>query len=619
MLKRLSNLRVRLPLAFFLLTLVPLLAIGWQGYTFTSQVMVNQVLDSANYDVRVRAEQIVQSLQTVYNDAVYAGTLRAMRALRARDPLENPDEYALIQREAEQDLLVLSASRPMYARIRYVNAQGDEVLRVDFAQETARIVPPEARQNLADTTLFNEARSQPINGIYVSPLTGSSAEAPVFVYALNYEDGLMLFDVSAAWLMRGFAPAGSAPHLWALSDQNGQLLMFPERYDTAGTGTPTLADVYPDAGQLLDGEFGTLQTEGHVLAYTTVYPVAADSGHFWVLFRDTPRSILLADVDRFHTAELFFLSGFALVVVAIGLIVSRGIVTPILSLQTLVEKFGSGGPAPELPDPLPGGEIGTLTQAFGNMASELEKQRQSRRKLLERLINAQEEERKLVAYDLHDGLIQQLIGARFHLNNYRAKRASNGNGAGKASVESLERSFSVLTESIVEGRRIIEGLHPTVLDDLGLVDAIDDLVRSASESTEWSLQLALQPLHAEPDRVLSVTVYRIVQEALNNVRKHAEANTVVVTLRLVGGSINVQVRDDGRGFEISGLNGRGLGVSTMRERASLLDGTCEISSETGHGTTINVWLPWKEASAEAGVSEDGTEHHMEGVIYDTGH
>lgn len=587
--QRLHNLRVRLPAAFFLLTLIPMLAIGWQGYTFTSRVMVNQVLDSANYDVRVRAEQVVNSLSQVYADAIYAGNLRTVRALRTLNTDTSPEEYAIIQREADRDLLVLSAARPMYARIRYIDAAGDEALRVDFAGQTASIVPPDERRNIAESGIFQTARALEIGGIYVSSLTRSSrSEAPIFQYALNLEDGVMLVDVSAQWLMRGFEPANSAPHLWALADHSGQLLMFPESYDSTGTGAPTLTGVYPDAGSLLNGDFGTLQTNDHVLAYTTVYPVATDSEHYWVLFRDTPRSVLLADVDRFHTAELLYLSGFALVVVALALTVSRGIVAPLLDLQTLVERFAHNGAAPSRPDPMPKGEIGTLTDAFCTMAEELDEQRRKERSLLERLIHAQEEERKLVAYDLHDGLIQEMVGARFHLMNCRAKCPIDG---ARGDPESLKRSCDVLTHAIVEGRRIIQGLHPTVLDDLGLVDALDDVAHAAAEGGGWSLSLDLQPLPAEPERTVSVTLYRIVQEALNNVRKHAQASHVSITLRIVNDGLHATVRDNGHGFDINTINGGGLGVSTMRERASLLGGRWTVDSGPGRGTTIDVWIP----------------------------
>jgi signal transduction histidine kinase len=222
------------------------------------------------------------------------------------------------------------------------------------------------------------------------------------------------------------------------------------------------------------------------------------------------------------------------------------------------------------------------------MAQELEKTRREERRLIEQLITAQEEERKLIAYDLHDGLIQQMVGARFHLTNCRA-RCLEGTG----DDESLSRTCDTLTDAIVEGRRIIQGLHPTVLDDLGLIAALQEMAQSMADTAGWDLRLSFQDLPYEPEKSVSVTLFRIAQEALNNARKHAHAG--VVSMQLMNGEgISLTVHDDGSGFNADGLTSgeRGMGITTMHERAHLLNGTCAIASAPEEGTTITVWVPW---------------------------
>jgi signal transduction histidine kinase len=144
----------------------------------------------------------------------------------------------------------------------------------------------------------------------------------------------------------------------------------------------------------------------------------------------------------------------------------------------------------------------------------------------------------------------------------------------------------------VEARRIIEGLRPAALDDLGLTAAIEEIALQTAEAAGWQLTLDLQPLPCEPEMTIAVTLYRIAQEALSNARKHAAARHVTVSLHN-GAGIFLTIDDDGVGFDLSALggDGHGLGITTMQERASLINGSCEINSERGQGTRIDVHVP----------------------------
>jgi two-component system NarL family sensor kinase len=281
--------------------------------------------------------------------------------------------------------------------------------------------------------------------------------------------------------------------------------------------------------------------------------------------------------------------GAAMFAVLLAMLTSTLLVNPIRQLERLAAQFGHTGVTPQFPVSLPRDEIGSLTSTFFNMAHELEDKRNQERRLIERLIYAQEEERKLVAYDLHDGLLPQLVGARFYLSNTETEDAA-------LTQLNIRRGCDALTEAIVEGRRIIEGLRPAALDDLGLAAAIEEIARTVSDMAGWSLTLDIQPLPVEPDKTVGVTVYRIAQEALNNARKHANAQHVSVALHN-GNAIVLTIEDDGVGFDVkaapNGSEGesRGLGITTMRERASLIDGQCIIHSRPGGGTNVEVYVP----------------------------
>ncbi len=149
-----------------------------------------------------------------------------------------------------------------------------------------------------------------------------------------------------------------------------------------------------------------------------------------------------------------------------------------------------------------------------------------------------------------------------------------------------------LTEAIIEGRRIVEGLRPATLDDLGLTVALVEVAQTTAQAAGWDLKLDVQPLPTEPDKTIGVSLFRIAQEALNNVRKHANAKEVRLSVHNSNG-ITLIVEDDGKGFDPALVygEGRGLGVTTMHERAALIHGICAIESEVGHGTRIHVWVP----------------------------
>ena len=159
------------------------------------------------------------------------------------------------------------------------------------------------------------------------------------------------------------------------------------------------------------------------------------------------------------------------------------------------------------------------------------------------MINAQEEERKLVAYDLHDGLIQQLVGARLYLTNCCELCRLHEGGECKG----VKSSSEALAEAIIEGRRIVEGLRPAVLDDLGLTAALVDVAQSNARASSWDLKLDVQSLPTEPDKIVGVTLFRIAQEALNNIRKHASADQVRLSVHN-GVGIDMVIEDDGKGF-----------------------------------------------------------------------
>jgi len=212
---------------------------------------------------------------------------------------------------------------------------------------------------------------------------------------------------------------------------------------------------------------------------------------------------------------------------------------------------------------------------------------EQRRSLLERVVTSQEQERRQVAGDIHDDAIQAMVAVTLQL------QALGGRLRDPRSAELLERLAATATESVGRLRQLVFELRPPLLDEVGLAAAIDQYARRAGELAGFVVQVSDESAGELPDE-LRVVAYRIVQEALANVRAHARASRVAVRLEEVDGGVLARVSDDGTGF-LPGLVERRpaghLGLISMREQATMAGGWWRIASAPGMGTTVELWLP----------------------------
>ena len=235
--------------------------------------------------------------------------------------------------------------------------------------------------------------------------------------------------------------------------------------------------------------------------------------------------------------------------------------------------------------------------------TELSERENQLRDLVGRLITAQEEERRRVAYDIHDGLAQSAAAAHQHLQAF----ARHHTICSAQDQEELDEALELVRELVGEARQVIYDLRPTVLDDFGLAAAVRLQVATLRAD---GLEIALEESLGDgrlPQEV-ETTLFRVTQEALTNIRKHAQATKTRVVLDRPGNAVRLVVSDEGRGFvpkATASTNGRGekVGLSGMRERVSLLGGRFELHSEPGRGTTIE---------AEIELPETGEERDHEG-------
>ncbi|PTX55948.1 two-component system NarL family sensor kinase [Litoreibacter ponti] len=206
------------------------------------------------------------------------------------------------------------------------------------------------------------------------------------------------------------------------------------------------------------------------------------------------------------------------------------------------------------------------------------------RALTERIIDTQEEERGRVARELHDSISQILVGIRYTLELAR-KRVMSGDV--KAS-QSLDKGIGGLTEAIHEVRRISSDLRPGVLDDLGLGPALKSLVDAFAERTGIETEFQTVVFRNRLDKDAKIALYRIAQEALTNVERHAEASRVTIEVSGHRQGATMRVQDNGRGIDSD--RSSGLGLRNMQERIDQLGGTLRVLSSQD-GTIIEASVP----------------------------
>jgi signal transduction histidine kinase len=211
-------------------------------------------------------------------------------------------------------------------------------------------------------------------------------------------------------------------------------------------------------------------------------------------------------------------------------------------------------------------------------------------KLSSKLLSAIENERKSIAMELHDSIGANLTAIIYGLEEMLTE-------ARQDQAAELEDLISMARATVEEARRISTNLMPSMLDDLGLLATLRWFCRQF-EQLHGGVDIELQ-LHVEEEEVaeqLKIVTYRILQEALNNIAKHSQADSVQVSLSRTGGTLELYIQDNGRGFDYREYAVKedsigGLGIESMRERTEISGGFFEIVSEPGQGTTIRARWP----------------------------
>lgn len=269
---------------------------------------------------------------------------------------------------------------------------------------------------------------------------------------------------------------------------------------------------------------------------------------------------------------------------------SKRVMAPVIKLKNAVLTIGKGNLETVI-EKSSNDEIGELTDAFNMMTSQLLRQSAEiageRMKSLRSMIDGQEMERQRLSRELHDGLGQSLVAVKLKIES--AENA--GPDKVKKIVDNVRESFNQTIDDI---RRISNDLMPAGLEEFGVVTAIKNLCDSITGHSAINIMFDSQNIPGDLHKTYKIYLFRIVQEALNNIIKHSGATEAGVNLFYEDGQIKLIMEDNGKGFDPEERSSDGgMGLYNMKERVNLLDGTIEYKSVKNKGTIITVRIPYK--------------------------
>lgn len=228
---------------------------------------------------------------------------------------------------------------------------------------------------------------------------------------------------------------------------------------------------------------------------------------------------------------------------------------------------------------------------------EIEQELRRKQAFLEKTLHFQEWERKLVTFEIHDCTIQNVVAARMHVDAVVAGNLT------RAQQKKLASSSELLRTAVDESRRVINGMRPQTLDVLGLRAAVDELLAQYEcDGLRVNLHYDLEGRRMSP--MIETTVYRLIQEALTNVHRHAGADTAEVEVRRDQGHILLRISDAGRGFDPQSVDPEKYGLRGLHERAAAVGGSVCIDAAPNRGSVINARLPLLDPLEAANMERD---------------
>jgi signal transduction histidine kinase len=343
------------------------------------------------------------------------------------------------------------------------------------------------------------------------------------------------------------------------------------------------------AKEALAGKTGSLITNDYrnILVLSSYEKVRVPNLNWAILAEFDEQEAM---VPIYETRTRILLISMIIIVIFFGfvLFISRRITKPLIRLKDATVNLGEGQYDIDLPVTT-GDEIGLLTRSFNVMARQIKEKttelQQERFGRMRSVFDGEEMERQRLSRELHDGIGQSLIAIKLRLENLLYQDGKDI----RNSIQELKKYFDQIIDEV---RRISNNLMPSVLEVFSIPIAFRNLFSETEEHSGLRIHFEAKGDFDDLDKKIKTYIYRLTQEALNNIVKHAEAKEVWVYLTREPDQLILVIRDNGKGFTPgTAMNEGGNGIHNMRERASLLQGRIEINSVPMKGTTITLNVP----------------------------
>ena len=493
----------------------------------------------------------------------------------------------------EQELRALLpavlAGFPQIANLGILSASGS----VEYS-----VVPPPLPVAMGNVPAFRRSLTSAgvaVGTYQVGPIVGR----PVLIIAdaARDERGKVRFALFAAlelaWLDRLARQADLPPrHTLLIVDRNGGILARSSA-DAAGAGPVRIAALHEMAKRTA-GMTRFVEADGVVrLGVAAPLEGTRDLG----IVVGLPESSVYGMANRVFYRDVAVLALLALLAVASSVLaIDVSLLRDLRLLAHATRRFGEGNFSARAPLPGPKGEIRELARAFNTMADALAAGHRAAtdaqaqlRALTHRLLSVREEEAARIAQELHDELGQELSVLRIELERVRKKLPPDDTAGATEAVRLLDEIADRVDAAVHAVRRISSELRPGVLDRLGLVAGLEWLLHEFGRRSGIAAELDATDVREPASPEVSTALFRITQEALTNVARHARASHVRARLEERDGDLVLTIADDGTGFDAQTAEKRpSLGLLGMRERAARLGGEVRVQSMPGSGTMLAV-------------------------------
>lgn len=321
----------------------------------------------------------------------------------------------------------------------------------------------------------------------------------------------------------------------------------------------------------------------------------------WLVMVEFSRKSILESASRFLQWIIILGCGLIIIGIFVAWVMSRNITRPLNDLTAAASGI-AGGNYSSVVNVDRRDEVGKLARAFNAMISQVNKARQGlEQKIIEtgevneqlrslsaHLQNIREEERMHIAREMHDELGQLLTGFKMDVSWLNKRMAGTNDPVLR---EKLNGMTTIIDEAVRFVRKIAAELRPGILDDLGLVPALEWHSREFEKRYSIQVEFQSQVPHLTTSSLVATGLFRMYQESLTNVARHSGAHSVWATLEVTTEHICLSVKDDGKGFDVNSAGKKTLGLLGMKERAIMIGGKLEIKSEPGDGTIITIVIP----------------------------